>query len=135
MFHNCKQPEPSLSCLQRFKMTFLKFTFSLFFKGENILCPNLVGIDLSYFAMFESVLQNSFIMSYNILRYYFVLIGKGNNLGQVITASYLLGHHSSTLNFIGHIYTWWCSNHDNFKNVLTFFVHSITLVGKCPKTC
>ena len=57
--------------------------------GENILCPNLVGIDLSYFAMFESVLQNSMIMSYNILRYYFVLIGKGNNLGQVITASYL----------------------------------------------
>ena len=56
---------------------------------ENILCPNLVGIDLSYFAMFESVLQNSMIMSYNILRYYFVLIGKANNLGQVITASYL----------------------------------------------
>ena len=58
-------------------------------KWENILCPNLVGIDLSYFAMFESVLQNSMIMSYNILRYYFVLIGKANNLGQVITASYL----------------------------------------------
>ena len=43
---------------------------------ENILCPNLVGIDLSYFAMFESVLQNSLIIARPMSNDVSVLFGR-----------------------------------------------------------